>query len=526
MDYTFPEDSYTMVSVLIVLCLLPYAVISGPLPRQAGYPYVPGGRIDEKGPHVNENFLNAFLGNVQSSGASNINSLVHEPERVEPDEFDDDKNDRKKGSDGKGDYEEDDFGYSDGYDNSYEVDHYDHKHKEDRYYKASINCREFHWKKATSPRKCSNVKMKDYEPDFDSRDKSDVIAICRWDEGFGEKNKKARCLCPRTRSKCSKKDQCYWYKSKDEKSKHGYDDDDEKDQKHYGECLHNSERFYNILARLLSKRGKKDFAIKIKYSSAAAKGEIPYGPWGPALIGHLEEPYRHSYGSDEYDHEDDYGNNDYGYGSYPQYGHEYDAYGAMQYSPSGYGHGGYENVGGYQGHQFPMLNYPHASDYLNVNQDYSGYTNYGTPYGFQGQVGYPQDMYQTVGGYSPGVNPSPYLNTHGPAVPSGPYPYETVQNNYIESPAYPSTYGENSYVPNLAYTASNAPEYPVSTPLVTKQASYEPPIVPTPGYRENPPYSVHTSVPNNYAYGGEVTYNPVPNNYAYGGATYNPTHFG
>ena len=30
-------------------------------------------------------------------------------------------------------------------------------------------------------------------------------------------------------------------------------------------CINSAERFYLLLSRLLSKRGKKDFAIKIRY---------------------------------------------------------------------------------------------------------------------------------------------------------------------------------------------------------------------------------------------------------------------
>ena len=52
-----------------------------------------------------------------------------------------------------------------------------------------------------------------------------------------------------------------------------------------GECISNAERFYNILSNLLVKRGKKDFAIRINYSSAPARGQLPTGPWGPAIIG-------------------------------------------------------------------------------------------------------------------------------------------------------------------------------------------------------------------------------------------------
>lgn len=156
------------------------------------------------------------------------------------------------------------------------------------------------------------MKQKDYEPDFvyDSSGK-DAPAYCRWDVGYGHKDQQAGCLCPRTKTTCYKKKQCYWYKPKSESSGYGYEDED---VKNHGECIHNSERFYNILAHLLSKRGKKDVAIKIKYRSAAGKGNLPYGPHGPAIIGYKEDPHLHGYGGYGY------GNPGYGYGSPYDYG--------------------------------------------------------------------------------------------------------------------------------------------------------------------------------------------------------------
>jgi hypothetical protein len=158
----------------------------------------------------------------------------------------------------------------DGYDQyeylNNEVGYFDEEdvEKEAHYYKAAINCREFHYPDATDARKCNAVKLRDFEPDFDMDDPNKK-AFCRWDMSFADKNQKQQgCLCPRTKSKCSKKNQCYWFKPKNQ------------DEGNDAECVHNSERFYNILSHLLRKRGKKDFALKIKYSSAAAKGELEY----------------------------------------------------------------------------------------------------------------------------------------------------------------------------------------------------------------------------------------------------------
>ena len=136
---------------------------------------------------------------------------------------------------------------------------------------------------------------------------------------------------PRTESKCGTKYQCYWYKP-NSLANHGYGDyDAESDQR---ECIHNTERFYNILAHWLSKRGKKDFAITIKYQSAAPKVKLPFGSHGPAIVGHLEDPYRHlhgggGYGVDERKYGNQYDND------YPSYEGGHDDYNASQYRSSG-----------------------------------------------------------------------------------------------------------------------------------------------------------------------------------------------
>merc|ERR1712112_208340 len=55
-------------------------------------------------------------------------------------------------------------------------------------------------------------------------------------------------------------------------------------------CISKPERFYNQLARLLSKRGKKDFSMKIQYGAAGALGYLPMGLQGQAFIGR-RNPY-------------------------------------------------------------------------------------------------------------------------------------------------------------------------------------------------------------------------------------------
>merc|ERR1719187_382011 len=80
------------------------------------------------------------------------------------------------------------------------------------------------------------------------------------------------CLCVATQESCTKDRQgCYWHEDSDT---------------HYKECISKAERFYNQLYALLSKRRKKSFAINIRYGATPARGNLPYGPWGPAIIGY------------------------------------------------------------------------------------------------------------------------------------------------------------------------------------------------------------------------------------------------
>merc|ERR1712055_702817 len=78
------------------------------------------------------------------------------------------------------------------------------------------------------------------------------------------------CMCPATETSCGDRGQCFWYMDPNSPFK---------------ECISQSERFYNMLHRLLIRRGKKDFAIKIRYGATPARGKLPLGPWGPAIIG-------------------------------------------------------------------------------------------------------------------------------------------------------------------------------------------------------------------------------------------------
>merc|ERR1719283_753099 len=95
---------------------------------------------------------------------------------------------------------------------------------------------------------------------------------CRYDLNRAVLDPSTACLCAATPETCTLgRSGCFWNKDK----KTGLN-----------ECVSNAERFYVRLAQLLKKRGKKNFAINIKYGATGARGELPLGPWGPAVIGY------------------------------------------------------------------------------------------------------------------------------------------------------------------------------------------------------------------------------------------------
>jgi len=99
---------------------------------------------------------------------------------------------------------------------------------------------------------------------------------CRWDtERSNTLGNDEACLCPATQITCEiNRKGCYWYKIPPVGG-----------LEPTFACINTAERFYYLLAKLLRKRGKKDFAIKIRYGATPARGQLPLGPYGPALIG-------------------------------------------------------------------------------------------------------------------------------------------------------------------------------------------------------------------------------------------------
>merc|ERR1712168_115975 len=105
-----------------------------------------------------------------------------------------------------------------------------------------------------------------------SVDLENLPGKCRFDPYRAMVDPNSACLCVATQETCTKnRDGCYWHEDPDT---------------HYKECISKAERFYNQLYALLSKRGKKSFAINIRYGATPARGNLPYGPWGPAVIGY------------------------------------------------------------------------------------------------------------------------------------------------------------------------------------------------------------------------------------------------
>jgi len=106
---------------------------------------------------------------------------------------------------------------------------------------------------------------------------------CRWDYQRSNQGLSA-CLCPATKQTCSlDRKACYWYKMPEEKAHKLANQGVVYIPTHA--CINSAERFYFLLAGLLKKRGKKDFAIKIRYGATPARGQLPLGPYGPAIIG-------------------------------------------------------------------------------------------------------------------------------------------------------------------------------------------------------------------------------------------------
>jgi len=148
---------------------------------------------------------------------------------------------------------------------------------------VSVNCRVV-IAQGVEPEECSKLTLGDlgindlheggllHGEELDRDDNlSNIPGRCRVDPNQYRIDPHKSCLCVATSETCERgRSGCYWY-------------DNEKTG--YKECISKAEKFYNLLYALLQKRGKKNFAINIRYGATAARGDLPYGPYGPAIIG-------------------------------------------------------------------------------------------------------------------------------------------------------------------------------------------------------------------------------------------------
>lgn len=352
-------------------------------------------------------------------------------------------------------------------------------------YDVVHNCREFIHPKASTPQECifrggshddhdehddhpkgkkANFKLSESE---EKVLKGIKISRCRWDK------KTSLCFCPRSHEMCfdkKLKNKCYWH----EEPKFSYDYDGYKvEEKSDGECISNAERFYNVLHKLLIKRGKKDFAIRINYNSIPARTELPYGPHGPSIISYssnsrIPKSYNKYFQHLDYDGE-----------SYPiNNGYEQVPYMTPYNERADYAQsigGSYSNYG-----MSPNLN-----PYL-MNQGYGEYTEptYNEP-SYESQSTYDSSIRENYGQNYP---TSSYAYVNQPS-PGG------SQNGYSTySPSHGESYEmltENSYGSRIDYGQSSnhydqSNSYEQSPPPPPPQ-SYNKPIYETQPYSSNQP---------------------------------------
>jgi len=199
--------------------------------------------------------------------------------------------------------------------------------------------------------------------DDDTRNIADAPGRCRYDPYRARIDPNSACLCVADRNNCEYgRDGCCWHEDR----KTGY-----------SECISKAEKFYNQLYELLRRRGKKSFAIKIRYGATGARGELPLGPHGPAVIGMGNPTPSKTYGVYK-----NGGGPQAGYGSLGGYGKGgYGSYGKK----AGYG-GGHGGVGGYGNSGYGAKG-GHGGYGKGGNDRYGSPGGYGDSYGNNGGYG-------------------------------------------------------------------------------------------------------------------------------------------
>jgi len=440
--------------------------------------------------------------------------------------------------------------------------HDDDEDDEEPYYQASLDCRFRVYPYASNPDECSEVKFKDYEPDYayDNPYKTEAKGYCYWDFHRAKVDHGGACLCPRPKKECKeKKKQCYWHAypnvgevHEDKRKTSGYHDKNHKhkNEKSSGVCIHNSERFYNLMAKLLAKRGKKDLSLKIHYSSAPARGKLPYGPHGPAIIGfgqdfaqrhgdrYIPETYREEngrygrrtpnfYGHESSHHGYGYESDHYGYKS-DHYGYESDHYG---YESDHYGyesdHYGYEPD--HYGHDLPVYggvypDYAYSEEYLPHPSAYRFEHVAGPAVGYPPlpEHGYEDDEY----GFEPSYHnrpheyfplpeirwPMSYPDYHGE-------PDDRFETYFAEPEVelgslYPEPfYGESPWPSPMLHSPYR---YPMIMPHYPQPQHQCPPVHAAPSYatsqpsHQEAPAAVATYHQQTYPVGDQKVYHPAP----------------
>jgi len=252
--------------------------------------------------------------------------------------------------------------------------------------------------------------------------------VCRYDPHRAIHDPFGACLCVATQDTCTKgRSGCIW----EVEPKSGIK-----------ECISKAEQFYIKLHNLLKQRGKKNFAINIRYGATGARGNLPYGPWGPAVVGYgnpspsttlgvigqkayKQKSPKKKYGG--YGGAGGYGKSG-GYGSPGGYG-----------KSGGYGSPGYGGSGGY------------GSPGYGGSGGYGGYGSYGSPggYGPPGGYGSPGG-YGGPGGHSQG---GPYGGQIAP------HPAQNYNFGNHGAPEHPIDYQRNIQIDDSSNSDSDDDEY-------------------------------------------------------------------
>jgi len=389
------------------------------------------------------------------------------------DSHDDGYDSHDDGYDSDDDYYDDDDHYSGGY------GHHEEK-EEEPYFQAALDCRFRVFPYVTKPEECSEVKVKDYEPDFlfDSPSKKEAKGHCYWDFHRAKVDSGGACLCPRPKKECKeKKKQCFWHtypnvgKIHDDKDKksgyYGSSKHDKHEDKSSGVCIHNSERFYNLMAKLLAKRGKKDLSLQIHYSSAPARGKLPYGPHGPAIIGYgkdFEQQHGYGYRPEYYreqqsgygnDHHGGYGGDLYGYGN------DHHGYGNNLHFGYGNDHHGYGNAH----HGYEDDHHGYEDDHHGYGDDHHGYGNHHFGYA-DSHFGFRRPAYPYAYDDERYL-PNPYSFEHIAAMDAARYHYALPSYNNAQYPSHgydeDNEYGfePTSYPAPVSYNNHHQSQYQV-----------------------------------------------------------------